>query len=117
MEISNVLKTLRTDNGLTQKDLSERLKIGQATIACYESGQREPHISSLIAYADYFECSIDFLAGRTDDFGNVIVGAERSKNGVNTLTNEEATLLTKYRKISTADKARLLGYLDGLTDK
>ncbi|MDE5765710.1 MAG: helix-turn-helix domain-containing protein [Clostridia bacterium] len=117
MEISKILKNLRIDNNLTQNELSERLKIGQATIACYENGQREPHIASLIAYADYFECSIDYLAGRTDDFGNVIVGAERTKQGVNTLSNDEQALLNKYRKMNSSDKAKLLGYIDGLSEK
>lgn len=116
MKISEILKSLRTENGLTQKELSERLKIGQATIACYESGQREPHISNLIAYADFFECSIDYLAGRTDDLGNVIVGAERARGGLNTLSADERVLLDKYKKLSSGAKLKVSGYIDGLSD-
>ena len=117
MDIASVLKNLRCENGLTQQELSERLKIGQATIACYESGQREPHILNLIAYADYFECSLDFITGRTDDFGNVIVGIENSKHSETTLTKEEREILNKYRKLSGNTKIKLNGYLDGLLDK
>lgn len=116
MEISEILKLIRTENGLTQKELSERLKIGQATIACYENGQREPHITNLIAYADFFECSLDYLSGRTDDFGNVIIGAEHTKSGRGTLSEEERILLEKYKKLSAGAKQKLSGYLDGLSE-
>lgn len=117
MNIATILKSLRYESGLTQQQLSERLNIGQATIACYESGQREPHILSLIAYADYFECSLDYLIGRTDDFGNIIVGIDKTKLSEATLTKEERELLAKYGKLSSANKIKLNGYIDGLLDK
>ena len=117
MKISEILKTLRIEHGLTQQELSERLKIGQATIACYESGQREPHILNLISYADYFECSLDYLTGRSDDLGNIVVDIENSKLGEATLTKEERELLTKYNRLSTNAKIKLGGYIDCLIDK
>lgn len=107
MKISEILKLTRTENGLTQKELSERLNIGQATIACYENGQREPHIANLIAYADFFECSLDYLAGRSDDFGNVIIGEERTKDGRGALSEEERILLEKYKKLSWRGKTEI----------
>lgn len=114
MDIGEILKNLRTENGLTQEELSERLKIGQATIACYENGKREPHILNLVAYANFFECSLDYLAGRTDDFGNIIVSEEQSRNGVNALTQEEKTLLKKYNKLSNSAKIKLEGFIEAL---
>ena len=117
MKISEILKNLRVENGLTQQELSNRLNIGQATIACYESGQREPHIFNLIAYADFFECSLDFIAGRTDDLGNIVVATERTKNGCATLTSQERELLRKYAKMTNSAKIKLEGYLDGLSEK
>lgn len=67
MKICEILKQLRIEHGITQTQLAEKLGIGQTTIASYENGLREPHIYSLIAYANCFNCSLDFLAGRTDD--------------------------------------------------
>lgn len=115
MQISKILKSLRTENGLTQQELSERLKIGQATIACYENGQREPQLQILIAYADFFECSLDYLAGRTDDLGN-IVSAGNTNNG-NSLTDEEIILLKKYRNLNKLSRTKVNGYIDGITEK
>ena len=64
--IPTILKDLRKNRNLTQFQLSQALKIGQATIAGYENGSREPHINSLIAYANFLNAPlIIFLAGRT----------------------------------------------------
>ncbi len=115
MELAETLKNLRIEKNLTQKQLGEILKIGQATVACYESGLREPHIVSLIAYADFFECSIDYLVGRSDDFGNVIV--DKGKGSAHFLTAEEAELIKNFRNLSKNDKSRLAGYIDGLQNK
>ena len=113
MNLAETLKNLRVENNLTQKQLGEILKIGQATVACYESGLREPHISSLIAYADFFECSLDFLAGRSDDFGNIIL----NKSSAQSLTLDEAELIKNFRSLSVNGRAKLTGYVDGLLNK
>lgn len=117
MTVAQILKNLRTDSGLTQKELSEILGIGQATIACYENGLREPHIANLIAYADYFECSVDFLIGRADDFGNLILDKNKQRQQTERISNDEQVLLEKYRNLNSAGKARVSGYIDGLNKK
>jgi transcriptional regulator with XRE-family HTH domain len=104
MKVSEILKELRKNRGLTQKELSEKLKIGQATIAGYENGSREPHIYSLIAYANFFECSVDYLLGREDDFGNVTVQKKTE------LTEDEKELLEVFRKLNAKEQMRVLAY-------
>ena len=42
------------------------LKLGSRTYQYYESGEREPTLSTLIRMADFYGVSIDYLAGRTD---------------------------------------------------
>lgn len=39
----------------------------RATISNFENEQRKPSLDMLIKLADYFDVSIDYLAGRTDD--------------------------------------------------
>lgn len=116
MNIANILKELRTEAHLTQTELSSRLNIGQATIACYENGQREPHLSILLAYADFFECSIDYLVGRTDDIGNIVINKNRSNEQSATLKNDEVELLKKYNKLNTSKRLKAQGYLEGLSE-
>ena len=114
MYISEILKKLRIQNNLTQKQLGERLGIGQTTVACYENGLREPHIESLIAYADLFDCTVDYLVGRSDDFGTPVLSA-RAPAPV--MTQEEIALVKQYRELDRASRAKLEGYLDGLKQK
>ncbi|MDE6850684.1 MAG: helix-turn-helix domain-containing protein [Clostridia bacterium] len=116
MKVSEILKNLRTESGLTQKELSDKLNIGQATIACYENGKRDPHIFNLIAYADFFECTLDFLVGRSDDLGNIVVDINKTKSNKYTVSQEEYILLSKYKKLNDTAKNRLIGYIDGLLE-
>lgn len=47
--------------------LSMDLSISQNTISRYETGEREADYKTLILFADYFDVSIDYLLGRTDN--------------------------------------------------
>ena len=61
------LAALRRDSGLSQKKVSADLGISQALLSHYEKGIREPSFDFLIRCADYFDCSVDYLLGRTND--------------------------------------------------
>lgn len=61
------LKDLRISKGLSQKQLSSEIGVSDRNYQRYEYGEREPVASTLIALADYFDVSIDYLVGRTDD--------------------------------------------------
>jgi len=43
------------------------LNMNQNSISRYETGEREADYSTLIAFADYFDVSVDYLLGRTDN--------------------------------------------------
>ena len=60
------LKELRQENKVSQKELSEILGVTTRAYRFYESGDREPNIVGLIALADYFDVSLDYLVGRSD---------------------------------------------------
>ena len=55
------LKELRKKRGITQLKLAMDLKMSQNSISRYETGEREADYATLIAFADYFNVSIDFL--------------------------------------------------------
>lgn len=61
------LKELRTDKGLKQTEMSDKLNISTRGYQNYEIGQREPKIDVLIALADFFDVSLDYLVGRSDE--------------------------------------------------
>ena len=61
------LKELRKARGISQLKLAMDLNTNQNTISRYEAGEREPGIAELIALADYFDVSVDYLLERTDN--------------------------------------------------
>ncbi len=61
------LKELREKRGMSQVRLAIELGLNQNTISRYESGAREADYRTLIAIADYFDVSLDYLLGRTDN--------------------------------------------------
>lgn len=67
MSFAERLKKLRTENGLTQDQLSEKSGLSHACIALLEVEKRSPTAQTLNALADYFGVTTDYLLGRTDD--------------------------------------------------
>lgn len=61
------LKELRKRNNITQMKLAMDLNLNQNSVSRYESGEREADYATLIAFADYFNVSIDYLLERTDN--------------------------------------------------
>ena len=66
MKFNERLKLLRTDLGLTQKDLGERIGVGRTTISEYESGKIVPKQDGLLELAKVFNVSVDYLTGVAD---------------------------------------------------
>ena len=58
---------MREDNDITQQQISEILLCDQSLYSKYERGEREIPITLLIKLADYYNTSIDYLVGRTDN--------------------------------------------------
>ena len=64
---SERLKEIRTENKITQKQLAAALHISERGIQAYELNERKPGLDVLVTLADYFNVSLDYLAGRTDN--------------------------------------------------
>lgn len=65
--IGERLLDLRKDAGLTQDDLATILNINKHSISSYERNKSEPPDVIKIAIAQYFEVSVDYLLGVTDN--------------------------------------------------
>ena len=50
----------------TYAEIAESTDISLRALKCYIAGEREPSMSKLIAIADYFDVSLDYLVGRSD---------------------------------------------------
>lgn len=65
--MKNNLKLLRTEKHLYQKDIANLLNIAISTYSYWESGFNEPDQKSLIKLADFYNVSVDYLLGRTEN--------------------------------------------------
>lgn len=103
----NRLKSLRTEKSLTQKALAEALHITVSTLSHWECGYQEPSFRDLLSICDFFEVSIDYLLGRSDDFGVIKIEGDGAQ-----LSSEETQLLQDFRELEPALKEMLLGIIE-----
>lgn len=61
------LRELREEMNLTQNDICKVLGITRSNVSKYESGALDPSTDVLNSYANYFDCTIDYILGRTND--------------------------------------------------
>ncbi len=61
------LKALRTANDLTLQQLGDAIQSTKATIGNLENSNKQPSLSMVVALADFFDVSLDYLVGRSDD--------------------------------------------------
>ena len=61
------LKNLRKQRKMSQVKLSMELNMSQNSVSRYENLERQADYATLIKFADYFEVSLDYLLGRTDN--------------------------------------------------
>lgn len=112
MTFSETSKALRKEKGLSQVQLAEALKVSKACISMIEIGKNEPTANTLLKYADFFQCTTDYLLGREDDFGNVVVQTEKPAP----LPQDEQTLLNNFRKLPEDLRHRAAVYMQNLAD-
>lgn len=100
MKFAEKAKYLRNSADMTQQELSKHLGITASAIGFLENGQREPTGRTLVAYAKFFNTSIDSLVGleTTDDDPPVF----SNKKIAPTLSQDEQALLEDYRALAPA---------------
>lgn len=65
-QVGKIIRVLRNEKGYSQKELAEMINVAQNTVSNWENGTREPDNATLIKLAKLFNCSTDYLLGRTD---------------------------------------------------
>lgn len=77
MSFALMLKQLREQSRLSQKDIADYLGITRQAVASYELAKREPDYEILKKLADYFGVSIDYILGRANcrDMNALTVGS------------------------------------------
>lgn len=102
MSFSEILKYLREEKEVTQKQLAKACNLSPQCICNLEQGTRNPTGSTVATLAKYFGCSADYLLGLENDYGARIAPAPMG----DTMTAKERELLETFRTLSP--------YLQGL---
>lgn len=66
MKFPDILKSLRKKENLNQLELAKAIGVSRSAIGMYESGLREPDFETMEAIADYFNVSMDYLHGKSE---------------------------------------------------
>ena len=67
MKLAERLKELRKERSVRQEQVAVALDISMSAYCNYEQGKREPTASILVRMADYYDVSLDYLLGRSDE--------------------------------------------------
>ncbi len=99
------LLELRTERGLSQRDMAKICNVSQGTYNNWENCKTQPSIGQLISLAKFFGVSVDFLIGNSDDFGTVTYEKNDGNNILNLyiaaspqVQNAIKVLLEEYAK-------------------
>ena len=101
MDFATILKEIRKEKTLTQKELSEKLGFSKNAICEWEKGRCEPSITVLKKISNLFNLSIDYLVGNSDEFGAITVEGPE-------LTQTEKQLLSNFRGADEIGKRSIL---------
>lgn len=100
------LLELRKAKNISQQALADALSISQQSIDRYEKSINEPDIIMLKAIASYFNVSVDYLIGYSD---NPHILSDMS---INDLTKDEANIIFSVRDLPEEAQKSLADFLD-----
>lgn len=102
------LKDLREDMDMNQTKIANIIGTSQSYYAQYENGNRTIPFDRVVILAEFYDVSIDYIAGRTND-----------KKGFNKsdLPPSEVDLLKKFRNLSDKQRGIIIGRIEAFTDE
>ncbi len=101
------IRQLREERGWSQRELAFKINANPKTVNFWERGVSEPSAGFVIALADVFECTADYVLGREDDLGSVNVQRQ--------LTGVEQNLLTAFNRLAPKDAETLCAFAEFLS--
>lgn len=75
-DFPRVMKMLRKERGLRQKEAADQLGVAQALLSHYENGKRECGLDFLVSAANFYGVSVDYILGRTNSRNGTVVFSE-----------------------------------------
>ena len=91
-------RELRAEAGVSMEELANAIDVSNAAVCKWENDEAEPKASSLIRLSEFFDCSIDYLVGKTDEYqtGNFSASPVHPFKP----TQKERELIENYRSLN-----------------
>lgn len=109
----NRIKQLREEFHLTQIQLAEKLNKTQQAISLYENGSNEPDLDGYIMLSKIFNCSIEYIAGKSNlrNPEEVQIDEDKLKIGLSTkdyenITDEQRKSIEEFAKYVLKDNKK-----------
>ena len=115
-KFSERFRALKDKSEMTLKELSNALDISVPNLSYYMKG-REPSYDILISIADYFDVTVDWLIGRTDNRSSVYEALEKEivntiiKNDIDDISKDDIKPLTIFRNDYLKTQEQLVQFL------
>jgi transcriptional regulator with XRE-family HTH domain len=106
MNIGQIIRRLRREKDITQKELGKAVGVAESTISLYESGRNIPDLNMTRKLAIFFNVSLDYLAG-----DGAVEDREKYNPGLSAV---ELELLSRFRVLSDAAKQAVLNLISNL---
>ena len=101
------IRDLREDKDLTQEQLCKKLYMHKTTYTNYEQGKHTVPLDFALTLADFYDVSLDYIAGRTQFKHSMYREA---------LSEDEQRLLDQYRRLTERSKGRVDQFVDQLAE-
>lgn len=98
------LNELRKNKGLNQTELAKELNVAKQTVSNWENGNRNPDNDMLIKIANYFEVSLDYLLGRTENPDYSVISTNYKGNTIDIVVKSKTNTYSQEQIQELFDK-------------
>lgn len=109
--LKDILKSMREERNLTQKELSKILKVSQQTIGSWETGRTEPNNATLKKIAEFFNVSVDYILGRCT-ISEVSINDNDNSNTLTALDLELEDIINNIKQKDDSTKEAFIKLLN-----
>ena len=111
MELGSNIKEHRTELGLSQDDLAERIYVSRQTISNWECGRTYPDVQSLLLLSNVFGVTVDSLIkGDVETMAQVMNEAVKKYNALSTITVVSAVVFLGAERVGGVPARMGLGH-------
>ena len=121
MTIGEKIRKIRKENGLTQKQLGEKLGVSYQMIAQYENGKRNPKINTVISIAsalnvEMFDLmSIQEFEDKIDQEAKERLETKVQRGEIHVIDCKKNTLIENYNKLNDKGQDKAIEQIELLT--